>query len=166
MLRRAIFPLKDGRFRIDDVYPSNDRFAVQATAVADHRELKSTYQQQDGGELAALEFDLPRSPDFDLQVEAEAGDALAGIEILPHGRVEATGAEHVVYFDSARPIVRRTDRNGRVQLPYYQPGDRATVLLRGPNGEWESRDLVVPPAGQVATIHVSMNNDRNPGENW
>ncbi len=100
-------------------------------------------------------FQLPPSSGFALQVEAEHGGTLAGVEVMPHGRVEAGGIEHLVYFDSAQPIVRRTDARGRVELPYFEPGDTATVLFRMHKGAWESRDIVVPAAGEIATIRPS-----------
>jgi hypothetical protein len=145
-----------GRFLIENVHPLNERYAVQITALAEERVLKSSYQQRSSGALQPVVFQLPPSSGFALQVEAEHGVTLAGVEVMPHGRVEAGGIEHLVYFDSAQPIVRRTDARGRVELPYFEPGDTATVMFRTHEGDWESRDIVVPARGEVATIRASL----------
>lgn len=153
----------DGRFLIEDVHPVNERYAVQIAAVAENRVLKSSYYRRSVGTLEPVVFELPPSSGFALQVEAEQGGTLAGVEVLLHGRVEAVGTEHLVYFDSAQSLVKRTNVDGRVELPYFQPGDTANVLLRTSQGDWERRDIIVPAAGKVVTIRVSME-DEHPSE--
>jgi hypothetical protein len=149
----------DGRFVIENVHPMNERYAVQIAAVADNRVLKSSYHQLAGGPLKPLEFELPPSSSFGLKVEDDEGAVFSGVEVLPHGRVEADGDEHIVYFDSAQPIIRVTNADGRVELPYFRPGDTATVMLRVPNGEWESREVVVPANGRDATVRASSHRE-------
>jgi len=154
--QRAYTAISDpsGRFLVEDVHPLDELYEVQIAAVADHRVLKSAYLSQERGALAPVVFKLPPSQGFQLKLEARNGETLAGAEVLPHGRIEEDGATHVVYFDSAQQIIRRTDRDGHVDLPYFQPGDTATVMLRAPQGEWVSRDVVVPEHGKVATIRT------------
>ena len=154
----------DGRFLISDVHPVNERYEVQIAVVADNQVLKSSYHSRSSGTLEPIKFELAPSSGFALQVETEDGSALARVEVLPRGRIETSGTEHLVYFDSAQLLMRRTDRNGRVELPYYRPGDTANVLLRTPQGSWVSRDVIVPPAGQVATLRTSLSNQENPEE--
>jgi YD repeat-containing protein len=81
---------------------------------------------------------------------------LPNVEVLPQSRIEASGTRHLIYFDSAQSLVSHTDNTGRVELPYFQPGDTAGVLLRTPNGDWQPHDVKVPPAGQTATIRASL----------
>lgn len=145
----------DGRFVIENVHPTDERYEVQIAAVADNRVLKSSYHQLTSGSLQPLEIELPASSGFGLKVESEQGGVLSGVEVLPHGRVEADGDEHIVYFDSAQPIIRITNAAGRVELPYFRTGDTATVMLRVPNGEWESREVIVPANGRDATVRAS-----------
>lgn len=158
--QRAYAALSDaeGRFVIENVHPLNERFAVQIAALADNRVFKSSYYTRSSGVLEPVVLALPPSAGFALQVETAQGGPLAGVEVLPQSRVEAGGAEHLVYFDSAQSLVRRTDLRGRVELPYFTPGDTASVMLRAPNGEWRSRELIVPAAGEVATIRTSEAN--------
>jgi hypothetical protein len=150
----------DGQFLVEDVHPINERYAVQVAAIADNRVLKSSYRQHSRGAMESLEFELQASSAFRLKIEDEHGDTMSGVEVLPHGRVAAGGEEHIVYFDSAQPIIRVTDAHGRVDLPYFDPGDTATIMLRVPNGEWESRDLLVPADGQDATVRASSHTER------
>jgi hypothetical protein len=149
----------DGQFLVEDVHPINERYAVQVAAIADNRVLKSSYRQHSRGPMESLEFELQASSGFRLKIEDEHGNTLSGVEVLPHGRVAAGGEEHIVYFDSAQPIVRVTDIHGRVDLPYFDPGDTATVMLRVPNREWETRDVLVPANGQDATVRASSEGD-------
>jgi hypothetical protein len=151
-----------GQFLIENVHPVNARYAVQIAVIAEHRVLQSTYTLRPGGEFDPVRFELPPSVDFALQVESSRGDSLAGVEILPHGRLAADGSEHHVYFDSAQPLIRRTDEQGRVRLPYFQPGETATVLLRTQNSEWQPRDIVVPRSGDVARIRASLDELNHP----
>ena len=162
--QRAYTAITDasGGFLVEDVHPLDELYEVQIAAVADHRVLKSAYLSHKNGALAPIVFQLPPSQGFALRVEASRGESLAGIEVLPHGRIEEGGDTHVVYFDSAQQIIRRTDRDGRVELPYFQPGDTATVMLRAPEGEWVSRDVVVPAHGRVATIRTSLHQTSAP----
>jgi hypothetical protein len=148
----------EGRFLIENVHPVNERFEVQIAALADSRVFKSSYSTHSSGVLEPVVLALPPSSGFALQVETAQGGTLAGVEVLPHSRVEPDGAEHLVYFDSAQSFVRRTDSHGRVELPYFTPGDTASVLIRAPKGEWQSRELLVPAAGEVATVRAPATN--------
>ena len=154
----------EGRFLIENVHPVNEHYEVQIAAVAEDRVLKSSYHRRAVGTLDPVVFELRPSSRFSLQVETEQGGTLAGVEVLPQGRVEADGAEHLVYFDSAQFLVRRTDVDGRVELPYFRPGDTANVLLRAPKGDWESREIIVPAASEVATVRASVGEERHSEE--
>lgn len=145
----------DGQFHIDDVYPVNEVYEVQVAALADYRTLQSSYYPNCRGALDPLEFKLSTSSDFELIVKSEQGSALAGVEVLLHGRVAKGGEQHTVYFDSAQPIMRITDATGHVALPYFKPGDTATVMVRVPDGQWKSYDVVVPTTGATATIRAT-----------
>lgn len=152
----AVLSNADGRFLIENTHPVNERYAVQIAAIADNRVLKSSYHQRPKGILEPIVLELPPSSGLAVQVETDEGRNLAGVEVLPHGRIEADGAEHLVYFDSAQSLIRRTDLNGRLELPYFEPGDTATLLLRTSQGNWQSRKLLVPPTGEIAKIHAEM----------
>ena len=88
-----------GRFLIENVHPIDERYAVQIAAIVDNRVIKSSYARRDGGVLEPIVLSLLAAPDLALQVEALDGSTLSGVEVLPHGRVEAGGSEHSVYFD-------------------------------------------------------------------
>lgn len=146
---------RQGKFVIQDVHPLNERFEVQIAAVANGRALKSSYHSAETGTLAPVVLELPLSSGVALQVESNQGVRLTDVEVLPRGRVEAGGTEHLVYFDSAQPLVKRTDDKGRAELPYFQPGDTASLLLRTAKGEWEPHEVKVPPLGEIVTIRIS-----------
>lgn len=154
----------DGRFRIDDVHPVNERFEVQIAAIAENRVLKSSYHSRTLGTLEPVVLELPPSSAFMLQVESNTGAALSGIEVLPHRRIETSGARHLVYFDSAQALRRQTDGAGRVLLSYFQPGEKGTVLIRTSPEDWESRDFTVPRAGETVTIHVTLKTENEAEE--
>ena len=154
----------NGRFLIEDVHPVNEQYEVQIAAVADNRALKSAYYTRSNGTLEPVLFELPPSAGLVLQFEDESGGVLPTVEVLPHGRLEVGGAEHLIYFDSAQSLKRRTDSRGRVELPYFQPGDTASILLRTSQGRWEPREVTVPEAGGVAKIRASRVAHRKPEE--
>lgn len=145
----------DGRFLIQDVYPIDEPYEVQLAAVAPDRVLKSSYYNRSVGALDPVVLSLPPSSAFAVQIESEQGTKLPDIEVLPRGRIEPDGTLHSVYFDSAQPLLKRTDREGRVDLSHFQPGDTASVLVRVANGEWQSREILVPDEGRVVAIRVS-----------
>ncbi len=147
---------RHGKFVIQDVHPVNERYEVQIAAVAKGRALKSSYHSATAGTLEPVVLELPPSSGFAVQVESEQGVKLTDVEVLPHGRVEASGTEHFVYFDSAQSLVSRTDDDGRAELPYFQPGDTANFLLRASKGEWKSHDVKVPAVGEIVTIRISL----------
>jgi hypothetical protein len=156
--QRAYVGVSDsqGRFLIPDVHPINERYEVQITAVATGRALKSSYHSELTGVFEPVVLKLPPSPGFAVQVESDQGVKLPNIEVLPQSRIEASGTRHLIYFDSAQSLVSHTDNAGRVELPYFQPGDTAGVLLRTPHGDWQPHDIKVPPAGQIATIRTAL----------
>ncbi len=156
--QRAYVGISDrhGKFVIQDVHPLDERYEVQIAAVADGRALKSSYHSTESGELDPVVIQLPLSSGVALQVESKQGTKLTDVEVLPRGRIEASGTEHVVYFDSAQSLVKRTDDEGRAELPYFLPGDTANFLLRSAKGEWEPHAVKVPPLGETVTIRISL----------
>jgi len=147
---------QQGAFRIDDVYPLNEEYEVQVTAMADHRVLESRYFAQQAGELSPVGFQLAPSGFFAVRAVSESGIALAGVEVFPHQRIARNGPEHSVYFDSAEPVIRQTDAAGLVELPWYKPGEEAVLYLRAPNQEWGTHTVTVPELGHVVAIPVSI----------
>lgn len=144
-----------GEFEIRRVHPRNEKYEVLVSAVADHRLLKSSYHSKSGGTLEPVQLELPTSSQFVLQIESEQGAVLHGIEILLQERMETNGSRHQVYFDSAQSLIKQTDEQGRVQLPYFQPGDTATVLVRTADRSWQPHELLVPDQGQILTLRLT-----------
>jgi len=144
----------DGQFTIDDVYPVGEECHIQIATVADKRLLQSTYIRSAGEELAPVVFQLPATETFALRIEGNDGESVAGAEVFPHRRVDSSGQDHLVYFDSADPIIQRSNEKGVVELPYFVPGDRATIYLRLPDRDWHTREVVVPRAGNVVLLEA------------
>ena len=146
----------DGQFRVPDVHPLNERYEVQVAAVASGRVLKSSYHSAAAGELEPVVMDLAPSSGLAVHVESEQGTRLPDVEVLPQRRIEAGGTEHLVYFDSAQTLVRRTDDRGRAELPYFRSGDTANFLVRTSHGEWKPHAVKVPDVGEVVTIRTAL----------
>ncbi len=144
----------DGRFEIANVYPVGEEFEVQIATVADKRLLQSSYLSSSGAALEPIIFRLPPTRGFDLRIERDDGSSIAGAEVFPHRRIDRDGHDHLVYFQSADPIIQKSDNEGVVQLPFFVPGDRATVYLRLPSSEWQTREIVVPSQGN--TVHLKV----------
>ncbi len=153
-----------GRFSIDDVYPVEDRYEVQIAAVADGRLLHSEYLiNKSGGRLTPLAFELESTAPFELRVENSLGNPIEGVEAFPHRRIDAGEQDHLVYFQSADPIIRRSDADGLLQLPFFHPGDRATIYLRVPGSDWETREVVVPTHSRVLVLQADLRPASPPG---
>ena len=145
----------NGGFLIQCVYPVNERYEVQIAAVAPGRALKSSYHGECRGVLEPVRLELPPASGLVLNIQSDEGTILTGVEVIPTSRVQTDGASHQVYFDSAQSLVQTTDNHGSVQLPYFQPGDTASLLLRTTNGDWQPYEVDVPTSGNIVTIRIS-----------
>ncbi|MCA9185327.1 MAG: carboxypeptidase-like regulatory domain-containing protein [Pirellulaceae bacterium] len=163
-MQRAYVAITDehGDFDISDVHPTNDDCELQIAVVANNRELRSTYYRLEHRQLDRITMRLSPSPNLELRLDDFTGQAIRNAEILPCGRLEPNGEQHIVYFDSAGPIIRRTDTDGRVQLPYYHPGDIAKVLVRLPQGEWQSYEVAVPTENETVSIAIEKRRSNSP----
>jgi hypothetical protein len=139
----------DGMYRIDDVYPLDEKYAVQIAVIADERLLKSNYIDPRDGELEPIDFQLQRTTPLAVRFESADGRPLVGVHVFPSSRTDASGAEHSIYFCSAAAIVEETDAEGRVTLPYFSPGDRAALYVRPPEGEWSTHEAAIDASGEV-----------------
>jgi len=73
--------------------------------------------------------------------------------VFPFERIPSDGARHMVYFCSGGPVVKRSDGQGRVSLPYFSSGDSATIYMRMPGGEWKTHLFqVVHDEGDVVVV--------------
>jgi len=145
----------DGSFAIADVLPAEEEYEVQIAVVASGRVLESSYIDRLRGPMPRAEFRLAPSAPVAVRFEAADGQPLSGVEVFPFQRVERGGADHQVYFCSAEPVTRRSGATGEVSLPYFSPGDNATVYLRTPGGEWDTRAFAVPEDRQVVVIKMA-----------
>jgi hypothetical protein len=134
----------DGTFEIANVYPTDEKYAVQIAVVADGKRLESSYVNLRKGPLEPVNFQLTSTPPLTVRFETADGRPLEGVDVFPSERVEAGGARHIVYFCSGGPVVQRSDSAGRVSLPYFSPGDAASLYVRTPGGEWNVREMAVP----------------------
>ena len=142
----------DGKFQIADVYPIDQEYEVQLAVVADGRRLESKYIDQASGSLPPQQFRLKNSETLALRFESDSGLPVAGVRVFPFERLDQDGQRHCVYFSSAEPIVRTSSESGDVPLPHFAPGDRATVYVCFPDGDWQTRELTVPKVDQVVVL--------------
>jgi hypothetical protein len=117
--------------------------------------LESSYIDRMRGPLKPAEFRLAPSAPMAVRFEGADGRPVSGVEVFPFERVDRGGADHHVYFCSAEPVVRRSDAAGVVSLPYFSPGDNATVYLRAPGGEWGTRAFDVPEDRRIVVIKMA-----------
>lgn len=145
----------DGSFAIAAVLPAEAEYEVQIAVVANDRVLESSYFDRQRGPLKRAEFRLEPSAPMAVRFEATDGQPVSGVEVFPFERIDRGGADHSVYFCSAEPVVRRSDATGEVSLPYFSPGDAATVYLRAPGGAWDTRRFAVPYDRRVVVIKMA-----------
>ena len=142
-----------GSFTITSVYPADMKHEVQVATVADDHLMTSTYISDQSQALDSLAIQLQHATaDFFLEFTSSAGEPVPGVSAFPHRRVEATGGDHLVYFQSAEKIIRESDNSGRLEFSNFSPGDRATVYVRFPDDEWQQREIVVPDNESVVVI--------------
>lgn len=149
----------DGRFTIADVYPVGRQYEVQIATVADRRTLQSSYFSSEGESLEPVVFRLEPTPPLELRIEGADGMTVEGAEVVPHRRLDSRGQDHLVYFQSADPIIQRTNEAGIVRLTCYRPGDRAAIYIRLPNREWQTREITVPPSGRTVVLKMNQRKD-------
>jgi hypothetical protein len=144
----------DGTFEIANVYPTDEKYAVQIAVVADGKRLESSYVNLREGPLEPISFQLTSTPPLTVRFETADGQPLEGVDVFPSERIETGGARHMVYFCSGGPVVQRSDSAGRVSLPYFSPGDAASLYVRTPGGEWNVRRLDIPHDGEEVVLRV------------
>lgn len=134
----------DGSFEFKNVYPTGHEYEIQIAALAGGRLLQSQYISMTTGVLDPFEFRLKSSMPLALRFESENGEPIEGVRVFPFERVDDLGQRHIVYFDSADPIVRESNEAGNVPMPHFLPGEQATLYVQFPNGDWQTRQLVIP----------------------
>ncbi|BBO34532.1 carboxypeptidase-like regulatory domain-containing protein [Lacipirellula parvula] len=139
----------DGMYHIENVYPLDEKYAVQIAVIADERLLKSNYIDPRDGQLDPVDFKLQRTTPLAVRFESSAGQPAVGVHVFPFARIDTSGQRHAVYFCSAAPIVRESNAEGRVALPYFAPGDRAALYIRQATGEWETHNASIDDSGEV-----------------
>lgn len=142
----------DGTFEFRNVYPPGRDYEIQIAAIAEGRLLQSEYISMTTGVLDPVRFKLDASTPLALRFESDNGQPIPGVSVFPFQRVDRGGKRHTVYFDSADPIVRQSSATGNVSLPHFLPGEQATVFVRFPNCEWQTRELVVPSGNQAVVL--------------
>ena len=139
----------NGQYEINDVYPLDEKYAVQLAVVAERRLLQSAYVDLQLGELAPMDFQLRATAPVVVRFTTPSGQPLAGVEVFPSDRVDASGERHSVYFCSAAPIIERSNEAGRVSLPYFSHGDRVAFYIREPFGEWRTEELTIDATKEI-----------------
>ena len=139
----------DGMYRIENVYPLDEKYEVQIAVLADERLLQSNYSEDCSGEHSPIDFTLRSTTPLAVRFESPSGQPMVGVHVFPFARIDANGERHGVYFCSAAPIVRESNAEGRVALPYFAPGDRAALYVRQATGEWETHDASINDSGEV-----------------
>jgi hypothetical protein len=142
----------DGTFVFEHVYPPGQKYEVQIAAIAEGRLLQSEYISMTTGILPPVQFELNASTPLALRFESDNGQPIEGVSVFPFQRVDRGGNLHMVYFDSADPIVRESSASGKVAMPHFLSGEQATVFVRFPDGEWQTRELVVPAGNNVVVL--------------
>lgn len=142
-----------GTFRINDVYPLDAQHEVQIAAITDGHLLRSQYIDDQSISLDSLTIQLPPArAELAVAFQTPSGKPVSGVSAFPHQRFEDTGVGHLVYFQSADRIIRKSDDTGCLKFSNFSPGDRAVVFVQFPNTEWQQREIVVPDDESVVVI--------------
>ncbi len=124
-----------GIFEFDKLIPSNDRYAINITALKDGYVFKSVYQyieHRDSESIKPIKFKLNKSNKFTLQFLDSSGTPINGVKVTPSGRGSKTGEEHLIYFQGSNPIRLTSDVKGEVTLNCFAKGDGARLNLQIP----------------------------------
>ena len=143
---------RNGRFELENVYPTDREYEIQIAVIADGRLMNSRYISDGSGPLEPQRFQLDSSAPFAVRFESEGGHPIPGVSVFPFERVDRGGQLHCVYFCSAEPITRKSDASGDVAVPHFAPGERATLYVQFPNSEWQTREFVVPSEDGVVVL--------------
>jgi hypothetical protein len=139
----------DGMYHIANVYPLNEKYEVQIAVIADERLLQSNYSEDCSGDHEPIDFTLRKTTPLAVRFESPSGQPMVGVHVFPFERIDASGERHGVYFCSAAPIVRESNADGRVALPYFAPGDRAALYVRQATGDWTTHEASINDSGEV-----------------
>lgn len=150
----------DGSFVIEDVYAPEFEYEVQVAAIAEGHSLNSEYKNLTKGTLQPFEFRLKKGVPFELKFESGDGQPVEGVCAFPSQRVDNDGKQHNVYFSSAEPIVQRSSPSGNVSMPHFFPGEQATVFVRFPGSEWQTRELIIPDNEEVVVMKQTLTSVR------
>lgn len=142
----------DGTFQILDVYSPDNKYEVQISVIADGRLLSSEYTNMQTGRLDPYHFQLEKTPPFEIRFESEDGNPISGVAAFPSSRIDTAGKSHSVYGMAADPIVRLSNENGEINMPHFLPGEKITVSVRFPSGQWQRRELVVPESNRLVVM--------------
>ena len=142
----------DGSFAFDNVYAPGHEYEVQVAVIAEGHLLTSEYIKMTTGHLEKLCFSLQETQPFNLRFESGDGQPIEGVSAFPSARIDGDGNQHSVYFSSADPIVRKSDLAGKLSMPHFLPGDRATIYVRFPDSDWQTRELIIPERDGVVVV--------------
>ncbi len=146
----------NGSFELDNVYSPQHEYEIQVAALADGRLLTSQYTDSQTGRLDPVRIQLQETTDFRLRFESADGFPIEGVCAFPSERLGDDGKRHNVYFSSADQIVQTSNQSGNVSMPHFMPGERATVYVRFPESDWQTREIVVPKNQRVIVMTPSL----------
>ena len=136
-----------GRVSIAGAIPAGTRYGVWASAVAPGWTLASHYHWA-GTPVPMDPVDLVVAPAHPLRLRFldDEGQPVAGVRAYPSMRATAEGVRHVVATGARDAIVRTSEADGMLAMPYFLAGEWVAVEVAFPGAEWEPRHLRVPSA--------------------
>jgi len=147
-----------GRFTFPEFVPSDDQYGIQVAALKEGFAFQSVYQLQDKQPIARpdpiamrLEHALPVT----LVVRDEQGQPIANAGVIPSARTRPDGKDEFIYFHGSEQVQKATDARGRVNLNYFRTGDQATIYVRRPGDDWQTREFDVRGEIQVVDLAAS-----------
>ena len=144
-----------GRVAIPDAIPPGTRYGVYAAVLDPGTTLAAEYVWS--GKPAPckpIELSVAPAVAVSLRVVDGAGKPVAGVEVGPVRRADATGRLHVIFGEPHASTVVTSGADGVVSLSHFLPGEWGGVSLRAKGGDWESRELSMPAKGAVADVPV------------
>jgi uncharacterized GH25 family protein len=148
-----------GEFKFEELLPRQGQFAVQAAVVHDGFALASAYHLFKAGKrdlkvLKPLKFKVEKAVALSFVLKDASGKPIADAKVAPASRKNARGEEHSVYFQSAEPVMVKTDAEGKVSLSCFGRGDDAGLFVVLPDGNTTEASTKIPASGDVVELVV------------
>ena len=117
-----------GRIEMKKFLGTGGRAYVRATACQPGYVMSWQMQRLEAGDpLKPLDFKLLPAREITFQAVDEAGKPIPRLQLIPKQRTAPDGSNHIIFSQSAGPLIKPTDEKGRVRFNLFNTGDQVTL---------------------------------------